>query len=58
MAKTKRIFIVADVGTKSIKMFLNQIPKLAKSKGYKKQRHTHRFEIPQPFWNRRLLKEE
>ena len=30
MAKAKRIFIVADVGTKSIKMFLNQIPKLAK----------------------------
>lgn len=30
MHKPKRIFIVADVDTKSIKMFLNQVPKLAK----------------------------
>ena len=30
MAKVKRIFIVADVSSKSVKMFLNQMPKLAK----------------------------
>jgi glycosyltransferase involved in cell wall biosynthesis len=30
MSKAKRIFIVADVSSKSIKMFLNQMPKLAK----------------------------
>lgn len=30
MAKAKRIFIVADISSKSIKMFLNQMPKLAK----------------------------
>lgn len=30
MANAKRIFIVADVSSKSVKMFLNQMPKLAK----------------------------
>lgn len=30
MAKAKRIFIVADISSKSIKMVLNQMPKLAK----------------------------
>lgn len=30
MAKAKRIFIVADISHKPIKMFLNQMPKLAK----------------------------
>jgi spore maturation protein CgeB len=30
LAKPKRIFIVADISSKSIKMFLNQIPKLAR----------------------------
>lgn len=30
MAKPKRIFIVADVSGKSVKIFLNQMPKLAK----------------------------
>lgn len=30
MAKAKRIFIVADISSKPIKMFLNQMPKLAK----------------------------
>lgn len=30
MAKARRIFIVADVSSKSVKMFLNQMPKLSK----------------------------
>lgn len=30
MAKTRKIFIIADISTKSIKMYINQMPKLAK----------------------------
>ncbi len=30
MKKSKRIFIIADISSKSIKLFLNQMPKLAK----------------------------
>ena len=41
MGKAKRIFIVADVGSKSVKMFLNQMPKL--SKGFVRLGHDVRI---------------